>query len=107
MPLSEGQAWGVPTLDCFAGGEQGQRQVPALYSKYYCPHAVADRAMYQPWTQHASIGADGPLLWVFPPFELIPVVTHKFMLEQLMQFWCCLDSTSFWQPMLQSALCKP
>ena len=77
LPLAQGVSWGTPTLDCFAGNETGQHQVDIFYSNYHCPKAVAINAMYQPWAVDALRAGGTPLLWISPPFELVPTVINK------------------------------
>lgn len=82
LQLRAGQSWGVPTLDCFTGHAKGQHQVSRFYSKFYGPGVLAVNAMYQDWAVDAVLPNRMPLLWVFPPFELVGEVIGKLQLEQ-------------------------
>ena len=105
LPLANGQSWGKPTLDCFAGNEAGQHQVDVFYSKYHGPKAIAVNALYQPWAIDAKKSGHLPLLWVFPPFDLIPDVLNKVMSEQVDAILVLFKFSRFWQSMLLQLPC--
>lgn len=95
-----GQAWGVPTLDCFAGHSQGQHQVPRFYSKFYGPGAIAINAMYQNWARDAVVPGRVPLVWVFPPFELIGSVLGKLQVERVDAILVVPKFRRYWQALI-------
>ncbi len=102
LQLGHGQSWGVPTLDCFAGHAEGQHRVDRFYSKFYCPGAVAVSAMYQNWAVDACLLGRLPLLWVFPPFELVGQVIGKLLLEQTDAILIVPRFRRYWQVLLRS-----
>ena len=102
LQLGHGRSWGVPTLDCFAGHAKGQHQVDRFYSKFYCPGAVAVSAMYQNWAVDACLLGRLPLLWVFPPFELVGQVIGKLLLEQTDAILIVPRFRRYWQVLLRS-----
>ena len=105
LPLAGEQVWGLPTLDCFAGNERGQHQVEEFYSKYHCPKALGINALYQPWATDALRGGDNPLLWVFPPFDLVADVLNRVMLKRVDAILVLPKFNRFWQAMLKQLPC--
>ena len=105
LPLAGGLSWGTPTLDCFAGNEAGQHHADVFYSKYHCPKAVAINAMYQPWAKDALRADDTPLLWIFPPFDLVPSVINKLLLERVDAILVLPKFHRFWQTLLSQLPC--
>ncbi len=105
LPLARGLSWGTPTLDCFAGNEAGQHQVDLFYSNYRCPKVVAINAMYQPWAEDALRAGGTPLLWIFPPFDLVPSVINKLLLERVDAILVLPKFSRFWQTLLLQLPC--
>ena len=79
----DGGTWGMPTLDCFAGGARGQHKADRYYTAYYTVDTCGVNAMLQHWAVDAQVPGRHALLWVFPPFHLIGSVIHKLLQERV------------------------
>jgi hypothetical protein len=73
--------WGFCTGDCFAGSVAEFHQTPRFFTKY--PSAVGQGAdaLLQPWSM-LDPEEGTPLLWVFPPRELVRQVIDKVDAER-------------------------
>ncbi len=61
--------------------------------------------MYQPWAEDALRAGDIPLLWIFPPFDLVPSVINKLLLERVDAILVLPKFQRFWQTLLLQLPC--
>ena len=72
-----GAFWGFPTGDCFAGTAPGFHKSPRYFTKHPAPAGIGADALHCAWQSLDPPTGSTPLLWAFPPRELIRQVIQK------------------------------
>jgi hypothetical protein len=81
-PLPSGGMWGFCTGDCFAGAVPEFHHSPRFFTKYPAPAGQGADALLLPWSMLDPPQGGVPLLWVFPPRDLVRETIDKIALER-------------------------
>jgi hypothetical protein len=79
--LPEGGNWGFPSGDCFAGSVDKFHQVSRYFTKFPSAEGLGPDALALPWSL-LDPREGTPLLWVFPPREILRAVVGKIAQER-------------------------
>ena len=74
--------WGFPTGDPFAGTAPEFHKAPHFFTQYPAPQGLGADALIMPWSLLDPAERTVPLLWVFPPRDLVQATIQKIALER-------------------------